>query len=159
MAQTIDTTTARRMAEAGTILGAAIIGQPGGWSVMLKMGMTEKPLGAVKTDRPRMWRSVDTLLAYLRKDLHIVRVDGIDATHHSAADAAWHSRPDTAARMKRAHEAAEHDAWFREQVDQAIKEADNPKTKWVSQADAMADMHRHLDKLEKQATAKAKVHA
>lgn len=72
---------------------------------------------------------------------------------------ARHGRPDTAARVKRAPEAAEHDAWFREQVDQAIKEADDPKTKWVSHADAMADMHRHLDKLEKQATAKAKVHA
>lgn len=59
MNQTIATATARRMAEAGTIRGVAIIGQPGGWDVMLKTGMTEKPLGGQKTDRPRTWRSLD----------------------------------------------------------------------------------------------------
>ena len=42
---TIDTALARRMVEASAIRGASIIGQPGGWSVMLKLGMTEKPLG------------------------------------------------------------------------------------------------------------------
>jgi len=159
MSQTIDTTTARRMAETGTIRGAAIIGQPGGWSVMLKMGMVEKPLGAVKTDRPRVWRSVDSLLAYLRKDLQIVKIDGLDATHHKAADVVRRARPDQAARMKRAHEAAAHDAWFQAEVGAAIKEADDPNTQWVSHADAMADMHKHLDKLEKQAKAKAKGNA
>lgn len=156
MNQTIDTATARRMAEAGTIRGVAIIGQPSGWSVMLKVGMTEKPLGGQHTDKPRTWRSLDTLTQYLRDDLRIVRVDGIDATHYGAGDVAKRARPDAAARMKRAHEAAEHDAWFRAEVEAAIKEADDPNTKWVSHADAMADMHRHLEKLAK---AKAKVRA
>lgn len=151
---TIDTTTARRMAEAGTISGALIIGQPGGWSVMLKMGMIEKPLGGTKADKPRMWRSLDTLTAYLRKDLHIVRINGIDGTHHSSAEPLRPGRPDAAARMKRAHEAAAYDAWLKAELDQAVKEADAPNTQWVSHADAMADMHRHLDKLEKQAKAK-----
>src|SRR3546814_14603930 len=58
MSETIDTATARRMAEAGTILGVSVIGQPGGWSVILKMDRTQKPLGAQKADRPRTWRSL-----------------------------------------------------------------------------------------------------
>ena len=154
MNHTIDTATARRMAEAGTIRGVSIIGQPGGWSVMLKTGMVEKPLGGQKTDKPRTWRSLDTLTEYLRKDLSIVRIDGVDATHHSSADVHRPGRPDAAARMKRAHEAAAHDAWFRAQVDAGIKEADDPATKWVSHEDSMARMHKHLDQLEARARGK-----
>src|SRR3546814_5478553 len=113
------------MAEAGTILGVSVIGQPGGWSVILKMDRTQKPLGAQKADRPRTWRSLDTLTEYLRKDLHIVHIDAVDGTHYSSAGA---TRPDAAARMKRAHEAAAHDAWFRAEVDAGIKERSEEHT-------------------------------
>lgn len=106
MNQTIDTATARRMAEAGTIRGVSIIGQSSGWSVMLKVGQTEKPLGGQRTDKPRTWRNLDTLIHYLRDVLRIVRVDGLDTTRYSAEGAAKRRRPDAAARMKRAHEAA-----------------------------------------------------
>lgn len=41
-------------------------------------------------------------------------------------------RPDTAERQRRAHEAAAHDVWFRAEVEQAIREADDPNTVWVS---------------------------
>ena len=148
MNQTIDTATARRMAEAGTIQGVSVIGQPGGWSVMLRTGLLEKPLGGQKADKPRTWRSLDTLTEYLRKDLSIVRIDSVDATHHSNADVNRPGRPDAAARMKRAHEAAAYEAWFRAQVDAGVKEADDPATQWVSHEEAMARMHRHLDELE-----------
>lgn len=149
MNQTIDTATARRMAEAGAIRGVAIIGQPGGWSVMLKVGMTEKPLGGQRTDRPRTWRSLDTLTQYLREDLHIVRVDGLDATHYGAGDVARPGRPDAAARMKRAHEAAAHDAWFKAEVEQALKEADDPATQWVSHEAVMTKLAKRRAKYTK----------
>lgn len=41
-------------------------------------------------------------------------------------------RPDTSIRQKRAHQAAAHDAWFRSEVERAIREADSPDAKWVS---------------------------
>ena len=121
---------------------------------MLKTGIQEKPLGSQKQDKPRTWRSLDTLTEYLRKDLSIVRIDGIDATHHSSADVHRPGRPDAAARMKRAHEAAAYDAWFRAQVDAGIKEADDPATQWVSHEESMARMHKHLDQLEARARGK-----
>src|SRR3546814_20194616 len=86
MSETIDTATARRMAEAGTILGVSVIGQPGGWSVILKLDRTQKPLGAQKADRPRTWRSLDTLTEYLRKDLHIVHIDAVAGTHYRSEE-------------------------------------------------------------------------
>lgn len=142
--QTIDTTTARHMAETGTIRGAAIVGQAGGWCVMLKMGMTEKPLGGVRSDKPRMWRSVDTLLKYLRKDLHIVKIDSIDATHHNDADVMRVGRPDQAARMKRAHEAAAYDEWLRAEVQASM---DDPRPS-LTDEEASEHMERVFAELE-----------
>jgi len=155
--QTIDITTARRMAEVGAIRGAAIIGQPGGWSVMLKTGAIEKPLGAVKTDRPRMWRSVDTLLAYLRKDLKIVRIDGIDASRHSEPEAGRRGRPDQAARMRHAHEAAAHDAWFRAEVEAGLEDADDPNTPWIPHEEVMAKWTKRRAKLTQKISKEASV--
>jgi hypothetical protein len=42
-------------------------------------------------------------------------------------------RPDTAERQRLAHQAAAHDAWFRQQVNLAIREAGDPQAEWVSQ--------------------------
>ena len=78
---TIDTAMAKRMAEASAIRGASIIGQPGGWSVVLKLGLQERPLGAQRTDRPRTWRSLDRVVAYVKDELHIARFDLLDATN------------------------------------------------------------------------------
>src|SRR3546814_11560420 len=129
------------MAAAGTILGVSGIGQTGGWSVSLKTDRTKKPVGAQKADRPRTWRSLDTLTEYLRKDLHIVHIDAVDGTHYSSAGA---TRPDAAARMKRAHAAAAHDAWFRAEVDAGIKEADDPAPEWVPHSKVMGALANRI---------------
>ncbi len=124
MQKTIDTPNARRVMEAGGLRGAAVIGQPGGWAVMLKIGTQETPLGTQRTDKPRVWASLDTCIQYLRDELGIVRIDGIDARNYSAASVHRPRRPDAAAQMRRAHEAAAHDAWFRAQVQASI---DDPR--------------------------------
>lgn len=152
---TIDTAMAKHMVAAAAIRGASIIGQPGGWSVMLKLGMTEKPLGTQRTDRPRMWRSLDTCMEYLRNELHINLVDGVDARNYSAKDVTRKTRADSSERLKRAHEAAAYDKWFREQVEEGIKEADDPNTEWVSNEDAkkhFADKRKEIQKRIKAAT-------
>jgi hypothetical protein len=146
---TIDTAMAKRMVEAAAIRGAAIIGQPGGWSVMLKLGMTEKPLGTQRTDKPRLWRSLDRCINYLKNELHIARFDMLDATNYSAVPIPGKSRGDTAARMRRAHDAAAHDKWFRAQVAQGIQEADDPDTQWVSQEEASASWAKKRAELTK----------
>jgi len=121
---TIDTAMARRMVETCAIRGASIIGQPGGWSVMLKIGMSEKPLGTQRTDKPRMWRSLDTCMEYLKKDLGIARLDALDASNHSGGDVTRSARADSSKRMKHAHEAAAYDTWFRARVQEAL---DDPR--------------------------------
>lgn len=138
---TIDTAMARRMVEASAIRGASIIGQPGGWSVMLKMGMIEKPLGTQRTDKPRTWRSLDTCIDYLRNELHIVRVEMLDASNYSDSEVTRRPRKDQAERMKRAHEAAAYDEWFRKQVQEAI---DDPRPS-IPHAEVMADVRAVIE--------------
>jgi len=155
--QTIDTAMARRMVEASAIRGAAIIGQPGGWSVLLKLGMQEKPLGAQRSDRPRVWRSLDRCVEYLRTELHLARFDLLDATHFSPTSLEGNkSREAAAERLRRAHEAAAHDRWFREQVEQAVKEADEPNTQWVPHEVVKADMAKQRAALLKRIKSRAK---
>jgi hypothetical protein len=121
---TIDTAMVRRMVEASAIRGASIIGRPGGWSVMIKMGLSEKPLGTQRTDKPRTWRSLDTCIEYLRNELKILRIDSLDASNYDSAVATRQTRKDASERMKHAHEAAAYDKWFRAQVQASI---DDPR--------------------------------
>jgi hypothetical protein len=144
---TIDTAMAKRMVEASAIRGASIIGQPGGWSVVLKLGMHEKPLGAQRSDKPRMWRSLDRCVDYLKKELHIARFELLDATNFSDVAVAGKSREDAAERLRKAHEAAAHDKWFREQVEIGLAEADDPATEWVPHEVVKADMARQRTEL------------
>lgn len=149
---TIDTAMAKRMVEASAIRGASIIGQPGGWSVVLKLGLQERALGAQRSDTPRTWRSLDRAVAYLKNELHIARFDLLDATHHAeGAPLAGKSRADASERLRLAHEAAGYDQWFRAQVELGIKEADAPDAQWVSAADAKASWKQKRAELVKRA--------
>ena len=134
---TIDTAMAKRMVEAAAIRGAAIIGQPGGWSVILKLGMAEKPLGTQRTGKPRLWRSLDRCVQYLKNEMCIARFELLDATNYSdVVVVGGRARADASKRLRNAHEAAAHDKWFRVQVEQSLAEADDPNTKWISNEEA-----------------------
>ncbi len=149
---TIDTSMAKRLVEASAIQGASIIGQPGGWSVVLKMGLKECPLGAQRSGKARTWRSLDRAVAYLKSELHIARFDLLDATNHSEVEMlAGKSRLDASERLRQAHEAAGHDKWFREQVELALREADASDVQWVSTADAKASWKQKRSELVKRA--------
>ena len=122
---TIDTAIAKRLVQANAMsVRASIIGQPGGWSVMLKIGMMEKTLGAQRTDIPRLWRSLDRCVDYLKKELNIAKFDRLDATQYIDIPAADSVRNDAAERMRHAHQAAAYDKWLRAEVQEAI---DDPR--------------------------------
>lgn len=122
--QTIDTAIAKRLVKGHMIRGASIIGASGGWSVVLKIGTEEMPLVTQRTDRPRLWSSLDSCVSYLKGELHIARFDMLDATHYSKVAIVGKMRHDTAERMRRAHEAAAYDKSFRESVQASI---DDPR--------------------------------
>lgn len=121
-AETIDHGTLSRLVEAGAVRGAHIVGQRGGWAVMVRYGMHERPLAAQRSRNVRLFRRFETLVSYL-KDIGIAHFD-VDAANFDPDSIKTTRRPDRAEALKRAHEAAAYDRWFREQVQAAI---DDPR--------------------------------
>jgi len=128
--QTIDHTTLTKMAQAGAVRSAHIVGQAGGWGILVKCGMTEHALTAQRSHQVRVFKKLETLVNYL-KGVGIARFD-VDAVNYDADSVAKHKRPDRAIAMKGVHETAAYDKWFRAEITEAIKEADDPNTVWLS---------------------------
>lgn len=110
---------AKQLAAANAIQGASIVGVPGGWNVIVKYGEAESPLSAQRSKKVRLWRSLDSCVAYVKNELGIDRVAGLDASNFSA-HGLQRKRSDTASRMKSTHEAAAYDKWFRTQVQESL---------------------------------------
>lgn len=134
--ETIDHNTLARLVEANAVRGTHVIGRPGGWGVVVKYGKTERPLAATRSRAVRVFKKLETLVGYL-KDIGIDSFD-VDAANFDPQTVTTHSRPDASEALKRAHEAAAHDKWFRAEVAKGIEEADDPATEWVSHEDAKA---------------------
>ncbi len=120
--QTIDHTTLSKLVEAGVVHAASVVGQSAGWGVVVRYGMIERPLAA-RRGGVRTFRKLDTVMDYL-KNLGIPRFDVDAANFDAQAMKATRARPDSSATMKRVHQAAAHDAWFREQVKLGVAELD-----------------------------------
>lgn len=146
--ETIDHTTLSRLAEAGAVRSAHIIGQAGGWGVLVKYGMTERALAASRSHQVRIFRKFETLVTYL-KGVGIARFE-VDAANYDAASMKLsRARPDSSAAMTRAHEAAAYDKWFRAEIEAAIVEADDPKTVWVSNEEVSSNWAKKRAELVK----------
>jgi hypothetical protein len=115
---TIDHNTLARLVEAGAVRGADVIGQSGGWEVVIKYGMTERALAA-RRGAVRIFKKFETLVGYL-KGLGIAEYRVNAANFDPSALKSHQARPDAAARMKRAHDAAAYDTWFRAQVQESL---------------------------------------
>lgn len=89
---------------------------------LIKYGMIEQPLAAQRSKQVRLFSKLETLVSYL-KELGIARFD-VDAANYDPDTVKTSRRPDRAEALKRAHEAAAYDAWFREQLQASI---DDPR--------------------------------
>lgn len=122
--KTIDHSTLRRLVDAGAHVGAEVIGGAGGWGVVISYGRASQTLAATR-GAPRTWRQFETLAGYL-KDLGITEVRVNTAEFEPGPSTGKQDKRSTTAsdRMKRAHQAAAYESWFREQVQASI---DDPR--------------------------------
>jgi len=141
--ETIDHATLLRLVEAGAVRGADVVGQPGGWGVVIKYGMVERALAA-RRGAIRIFGKLETLVNYLR-GIGISQF-AVDAANYDPKP--LRKRPDSAARMKRTFDAADHDKWFREQVEEGIRQANDPNTVWVSHEEVVQDIHRQREAIK-----------
>lgn len=153
---TIDQKTLSTLIEAGVSPAARAIGQPGGWGVLFKYGMTERPL-ATQRGNPRVFAKFETLATYLR-ELGIRRFD-VDATEfdaHELRSPAEQSKAERAReQMRAAHADAAYNKWFRETVKASIEEADKPGSRTI-QHDAVTAALQSGDTAALRALAKGK---
>ena len=142
----IDGKAVQKLVEAHAIRGATVLGQRGGWAVLVRYGALERLVAAQRSRRPRLWRNLATAAAYVRGELGLARFE-VDAQAHEP-DASARRRPDQTERLRLAHGAAEHDRWFREQVEIGLTEADDPGTVWVPHEEVKADIARQRAELQ-----------
>lgn len=126
--ETIDHSTLQQLVEAGAVRGADVIGQAGGWGVIIKYGMIERSLAA-RRGAIRIFARLETLVNYLR-NIGILQFNVNASGYNPVSNRP--GRPDASRRLKQAFTAAEHDTWFREQVIIGVAEADNPTTRMIS---------------------------
>ncbi len=119
---TIDHLSLERLVEAGAVRGAHIVGQAGGWGVVIQYGTMERTLAA-KRGAARIFRKFETLVGYL-KNMGITQYQ-VDASGFDlGALKAVHTRADAAERLKNAHEAAAYKGWLAQEVQAAL---DDPR--------------------------------
>ena len=115
--ETIDHSTLSKLAEAGLVRSAHVVGQDGGWGIVVKYGTIERALAAQRSHQVRIFRKLETLVAYL-KAVGIPRFD-VDAVNYDPHTTTA-KRPDRAAAMKDAHAAAAYTKWLKAEVQEAI---------------------------------------
>jgi hypothetical protein len=76
---TITHETVLQLVAAGAIRAAHVVGQKGGWSVLFRYGMTERPLAAQRGN-VRVFKRFETIVSYLR-GMGIVQFD-VDAAQY-----------------------------------------------------------------------------
>lgn len=120
-AETIDHTTLTKLAEAGVVRSVQVVGQEGGWEILVKYGMTERTLAAQRSHHARIFRRLETLVDYLKR-VGIPRFD-VDAANYDPR-VTLHKRPDRAIAMKDAHQAAAYTKWLKSEIQEAIDDPD-----------------------------------
>ena len=118
----IDGKAVQSLVEAHAIRGATVLGQRGGWAVLVRYGALERAVAAQRARTPRLWRNLTTAAAYVRDELGLARFE-VDAQAHEP-DAGARRRPDQAERLRKQRAAAEHDLWFRAEVQKTLDRID-----------------------------------
>jgi hypothetical protein len=142
----ISAKTLKELADAGAVRRVTLVGTRGGWALMARYGTAERTLQA-RRGHVRIFRTLDSAARAVR-DLGLDRAE-VDMAGYEPGEAPS-SRPDRAEALKRAHQAAEHDRWFRERVAAGLQEADQPDAVWHDQDDVMAETRAMLEELAKE---------
>lgn len=125
---TVKIETLRELIAAGSVRSATLLGQRGGYAVLVCVGTQERVL-ANRAGAARLYARLDTAAKDLR-EMGLTEF-GVNVVNFESGRLRP-ARPDRAAQLRRAHAAAAHDTWFRVQIDQSLTEADDPNTQWVT---------------------------
>jgi hypothetical protein len=129
----------------------ALVSSPAGWIIQARSGGHARTLMAARSKAPRVFRRMETATDYLRK-LGITRfvVEMGEPIDPRTPDT--RRRPDRSAALQRTfRSASEWEAWYKAEVEAAIKHADSPDAEWVSNDDAKTQWAKRREELLKSA--------
>lgn len=128
----------RATTDAGGVAGVTLKAQGGAFYVQVDTrNGGEAVLAKARSSEPRGFGNPAQALTLLRGlGLAVGSFDVKDWNPEDRSTA--RTRPDRAEALKRTHEAAEYDKWFRAEVAQGLIEADDPNTQWVLNEEAEA---------------------
>lgn len=140
MMQTLTLEQLRTATEAGGVSSVTLQALGGEFFLRIKTkNNAEAILARARSTAPRAFSNPMLAINLLRK-LGIV-LGTFDLSQWNPGEKAIsRTRPDRSAAMKQAHEAVEHDKWFRAQVARGLKEADDPATEWAPHEVVKEDM-------------------
>jgi hypothetical protein len=145
--QTLSLDQLRAATQAGGITSVTLRAEGGAFVVAVATRTGDDGLlVTTRTKQPRRFADLRKAMLLLR-EMGIASVQ-VDATLWNPDEAmAGTPRPDRSVAMKRAHEAAAHDRWFRSQVEEALREADDPATASIPHEQVMAELKATIDRV------------
>lgn len=135
MATTIELTALRTHVDSGSVRRATILGQKGGWGVVLHVGTTEFVLAASRSRQPRLFATTDSAIKALRA-IGIGRFE-VDTAHYEPGRLR-RARPEVAAANRQLHEDAAQTAWVRSELQKSLDKMERGDAAWVEH-DALWD--------------------
>ena len=140
--ETIDQGMLEKLIESDSVRSANVVAQTGGWGLVIQYGTKEGML-AVRRGNVRLWTKLETLVTFLGR----MGIDhfAVDASRFDVNAKPARTRSDSSERLRRAHEAAAYDKWFREQVQESL---DDPRPN-VSHDVVMAESAARRARLRK----------
>ena len=141
----------RTTTDAGGVAGVTLKAEGGDFIVQIEtLKGGEAVLAKARSTEPRRFGNPVQALGLLR-ELGLT-VGAFNVEHWNPDDKSTaRARPDRALALRRTHQAAGYDQWFRAQVEQGLTEADDAETGWISQESAKKDMQRQREVLQARA--------
>ena len=140
MSRTINHRTFETQVAADRIEEIVAVGHGPLWSLVIQDKQRQWHLLVDDAANPRIWSTLDGLTA----DLAEYGIDRFDV-YLGSCRAGRETRNDEA--IRQAQKAAEYDCWFRNQVAEALVEADNPNTPWLTTDEARDELEKHFEKI------------
>jgi hypothetical protein len=137
----------RATAEAGGIASVTLRAEGG--SFLVSVATRSGGAGLLITTRakePRRFADPRNAMLLLR-EMGIATAQLDTSNWNPAEGTTGTPRPDRAAAMKRAHEAAAHDRWFRTQVEAGLREASDPAATMLPHEQVMTEMKAVIDRV------------
>lgn len=134
--QTMTLEQLRATTAAGGVLGVTLKAQGGAFYVNIETRRGEAMFVSTREKKPRKFIDPRKAMLLLREiGLCTMRINA-EQWRPEEIEFEKRQRPDSAAMLKKKHQAADYDKWFRSQVEGALAKADSPEAIWVS-SDAM----------------------